>query len=149
MESNCVLDRAIEFFLTRPGITTNLENLTERSKIAVLRQLTNKAEMPKSVRERIFDDLAKFDQVREITEPILERYTIEPKEVWLRELVDAYDLTVFAWGSLDESFRCEFRTYRENKENYYIVWTKQRLYSTRCAPAGEHREVVFSPQGCS
>ena len=85
-----------------------LASLSERSKLRVLRQLTNNSQITDSVRARILGDLDLWERVIMITEPVFERYTIEPKKVWLREIVDAYDWTVVAWTSLEETFGCEF-----------------------------------------
>jgi hypothetical protein len=108
-----VLDSAIEFFLDSTDLDPILDGLAERSKVEVLRRLSNRADILDCVRQRILRDLAYFDKVRAATEPIFERFTIERKKVWLRELVDAYDLTVCAWSLLDETLQCQFPTYRQ------------------------------------
>src|SRR5687767_7351340 len=65
-EKHRVLDSAIKHL--SPGVAPLLTSLSERSKLRVLRQLTNNSEITDSVRARILGDLDQWEQIITITE---------------------------------------------------------------------------------
>jgi hypothetical protein len=109
------LDRSIRFLYKRPSPLDEkaLSLLSVRGKLDLLRRLLleRSNEIPVEQRidyiRRFEDDLHKYVEVEKLRDMVILRHLIQPKRVWLRELVDADDSTVSAWFNLDDSMSSE------------------------------------------
>ena len=78
-----------------------------KGKVEVLRALFYQESQETEYLEGFDSDLRRFVEFETICVPILERYCLNTKSIWLRQLSDVLDALILAVHDFDESLCCE------------------------------------------
>ena len=99
------LYRALEFLTN--DTDARFGHASMEAKVKKVRDLFHQRSTDQDYLARMDGNLQEFVYVERLYLPILERYSLAPESVWLRQLVDARNCIYDAYLVFEESMKCE------------------------------------------